>query len=468
MLRALDRSAIWCVYGDVVRAVLVSILVAIALPARASELPRRSGMYAPSGAALAMLSSAVDVRVRGPIVEATVHQTFRNDSDAPTEATYIFPLPDDAAVSAMAIATGAQTIHAAIATRDEARRRYEAAIRAGVGAALLDEERPDVFTQAVAAIPAHGKVEVTLRFDTTARYADGTWQLVLPLVVAPRYVPGAASGRPTTGSGRAPDTDRAPDASRVTPGGGPDEGGPTTVALAFADPVQGVQSPTHGLARTAHGWSLTDPHSDHDAIVRWRERDATRAWVERHGNGGYAAVLVTAPPAAKRTAALRCLLVVDRAATTRGDADAVAHPLVRALLADLGGGDRAAVAGSDAIAWGAPAEIARALEARWATPAGPFDLTRVLAALHATPREAVVLVTDGLVADDRAALAAARAADAPIHVIGVGPAPNRSLLEGIARVTGGTVRFAAPDDDLTALARDVLADAAAPPPALAV
>jgi len=47
-------------------------------------------MYQRQGAPLAMLDSDIDVTVRGPIVEATVTQTFRNDTDRPTEATYIF------------------------------------------------------------------------------------------------------------------------------------------------------------------------------------------------------------------------------------------------------------------------------------------------------------------------------------------------------------------------------------------
>jgi Ca-activated chloride channel family protein len=210
---------------------IVCVIAVWAGPARASELPNRIGLYPSAGPALPMLDSKLDVMVRGPIVEVVVTQRFQNRTDHPTEATYVFPLPVDAAVSAMAIRSGNRTIRASIEKRDDAQRRYEAAVAAGVAAGLLDQERPDVFTQTVATIPAKGYVEVSLRFDTLARYQDGTWELVLPLVVAPRYVPGAATNRPTTGTGRAPDTDRAPDASRVTPGGAPGAGGPTTRRL---------------------------------------------------------------------------------------------------------------------------------------------------------------------------------------------------------------------------------------------
>jgi Ca-activated chloride channel family protein len=449
--------------------VRLAVLIVVLLGASASaatDLPRRIGMYPQQGAALAMLDSDVVVRVHGPIIEATVTQTFRNDTDRVTEATYIFPLPGDAAVSAMEIETATRTIRAAIEPRDKAVQRYEAAVSAGIGAGLLEQDRPDVFTQTVSAIPARGTVKVTLRFDSVARYRAGTWELALPLVVAPRYVAGTASGRPSTGTGRSPDTDRAPDASRVTPGGAPGAGGPTSVVIEFGDAVDAVASPTHELSATNGRYTFTDPKSDHDAIIRWRAKAPTQAWVEAGDGGGYAAVLVEAPPAvAKRKIAVRVALVVDHAATMRGDADAIRRPIVHALLGGLDARDSVAVGGSGKLVWGSARTAQRVLDER-GPQSTPFDLTAVLPTLRGD--HAIVLVTDGLVADDKAVLAAASALKTPIHVIGIGPAPNRGLLVQLATTTGGTVRFAAVGDDLAALARDVLADASSQPERLAI
>jgi len=463
MLQGMVRPA-WLV----ALVVAFAAIAAVARPARgASTLPSRMGMYTPQGAALALVDSKIVVRVRGPVAEASVTQTFRNDTDRVTEATYIFPLPMDAAVSAMEIETGARTLRAAIEPRARAQQRYEAAVAAGVGAALLDQERPDVFTQTVSAIPAKGTVVVTLRFDTIAQYRDGRWELVLPLVVAPRYVPGSASGKPTTGTGRAADTDRAPDASRVTPGGAPGAGGATDIVIELGDAVDDVTSPTHDLVKDKAGWAIHDAKSDHDAVVRWRAKLPHAGWVEPTDDGGVAAVVVEAPPAAARRAALRVMLVLDRAATTRGDADAIKHPLVRALLAALDAKDRVAVTGSDALDFRAPDQIRRALEDSWHKPGGALDLTKVLASARSDGAP-LVLVGDGLVADDRGVLAAAAKLGAPIHVIGIGPAPNRSLLTSIATTTGGTIRFAGVGDDFAALARDVLADVATQPAPLSI
>jgi Ca-activated chloride channel family protein len=459
------------------RGLVLALVLAVASPgpADAFELARPMGMYpVRTGPALAMLDSRIEVVVRGPIVEAVVVQRFRNTGDRATEATYIFPLPADAAVSAMAMRIGSRTIHAAIEPREAAQRRYEAAVAAGVAGALLEQERPDVFTQTVSAIPPGGVVEVTLRYDAVARYQDGRWELVLPMVVAPRHVPGTASGTATTGSGRAPDTDRAPDASRVTPAATPGAGGSTAVAIHFIDPPGEVVSPTHELGGTASDATLSDLHSDHDAIVRWRAAAPAAGWIERDGDGdgGFAAVVVEAPPAPaapRRTpgAALRVILAIDRAATTRGDADAARRPVVRALLGALDAADRVRVIGSDRLAWSAPGEAVRALDRLWATPGPVFDLTRVLQGAQ-PDGAAIVLISDGLVADDRAAIAAARRLGVAVHVIGIGPAPARGALHEIAAVTGGTVRHAVAGDDPTQLARAVLGDVATPPAPLTV
>jgi Ca-activated chloride channel homolog len=319
----------------------------------------------------------------------------------------------------------------------------------------------------VSAIPANGIVEVTLRYDSLARFEAGTWEVVVPMVVGPRYVPGTASGRATTGSGRAPDTDRAPDASRVTPAVSPGAGGSTAVAIHFIDEPSELTSPTHELAGSHRLATLSDPHSDHDAIVRWRAPAPSAGWVERDGEAGFAAVVVEAPPPAPRTSAVRVILAIDRAATTRGDGAVVERPLVRALLGALDHADRVRVIGSDAIAWSAPDEAQRAIERAWAVPAVGFDLARVLAS--ARPEgAAIVLVTDGLVADDPAAIAAAARLGVPVHVIGIGPTPARATLRAIAAATGGTLRFAVAGDDVTAMATAAIADVASRPAPLTV
>ena len=68
----------------------------------------------------------------------------------PLEATYIFPLPDRAAVTALRMTADDRVVEAR-AARSAARRgqEYDQAIAAGQRAAIAEEERPDVFTMRV-------------------------------------------------------------------------------------------------------------------------------------------------------------------------------------------------------------------------------------------------------------------------------------------------------------------------------
>ena len=440
-------------------AVMLAFATRVAWAGSSPPAPQAGMIVAKTEAPLPMVDSKLDVDVRGPVATVSVAQTFRNDDAAPTEATYIFPLPPDAAVTAMTIETGTRTIHAAIERRAAAEARYEDAIAKGLDAGMLEQERPDVFTQSVAAIAPHATVTVHLRYDTAARFSDGTWQLVVPLVVAPRYVPGSASGRPTVGAGHSPDTNRAPDASRVTPAASPGAGGATELAVAFESGVDGVTSPTHDLAHKGDRYVIADAHSDRDAVIRWHATQPAQGWVE---NDGAAAIVVeAAPPPAKRSP-VRATFVFGSSATTVGDGALALHGLETAIIDALGPGDLAATERGD---FGTPAQLRSMVEHSVAHHR--FDLTHVLTQLkpaHAT----VVLVTDGLVADDAAAIAAARSLGVPVHVIGFGPAPNRSLLSAIAAQTGGTLRVAIVGDDLPAIAKGVLADVATPPAPFAV
>jgi hypothetical protein len=142
------------------------------------------------------------------------------------------------------------------------------------------------------------------------------------------------------------------------------------------------------------------------------------------------------------------------------------QPFVRAWFGKLRPDDRVALHGAGVTTW-TPADTLRSVEGVWRQPGAAFDLTRTLQT--AKPEGApLVLVTDGLVADDNAAILAAKKLGVPIHVIGVGAAPARGLLVRIAGITGGTVRFVLPVDDLALVASQLAADLAAQPAPLAV
>ncbi len=133
----------------------------------------------------------VKAEISGYLSRVRVRQEFENNFAERIEAVYVFPLPSDAAVDEMTMNVGARTISGKIKRRAEAREIYETALKSGRTAALLDQERPNVFTQAVANIQPGEKITVEISYVETLKYENGSYQFVFPTVAAPRYNPAA-------------------------------------------------------------------------------------------------------------------------------------------------------------------------------------------------------------------------------------------------------------------------------------
>ena len=130
------------------------------------------------------------VRITGLVGRIELTQGFHNPHDVPLEATYVFPLPDRAAVTAMSLTADDRTVRAELRERGAAREQYDQAIAAGQRAAIAEEERPDVFTMRVGNILPGERVSVALTLVGPLSYEDGEATFRFPLVVAPRYIPG--------------------------------------------------------------------------------------------------------------------------------------------------------------------------------------------------------------------------------------------------------------------------------------
>src|SRR5947209_12257698 len=163
-----------------------------------------------------LLHTDAKLDVRGLVASATVTQQYANSSAQPIEAVYVFPLPHDAAVYDMEIRIGNRVIRSLVRERQEAKRVYEAAKSEGKRAALLEEERPNIFTTSVANIMPGDHVDVRLRYVEPLRWEEGRMRLVFPMVVGPRYIPVTPAGG-RSGTGWASDTESVTDASRITP-----------------------------------------------------------------------------------------------------------------------------------------------------------------------------------------------------------------------------------------------------------
>lgn len=116
----------------------------------------------------------------------------------------------------MTLVVGDRKVVGLIQRRAVARQIYEQALAAGQLTALLEQERPNIFTQSVGNIAPGQTVNIEITYVDVLKYDLGVYTFHFPMVVGPRYIPGnLAIGK--SGTGWAPDTDRVPDASRITP-----------------------------------------------------------------------------------------------------------------------------------------------------------------------------------------------------------------------------------------------------------
>jgi Ca-activated chloride channel homolog len=205
---------------------IATILAGLSLTVSASTAPATSGGLSEGrldamdaqGKALGtcpLKHTDVSVDISGFVARVTVHQQFQNPFKDKIEAVYVFPLSQDSAVDKMTMKVGSRVIKGEIKEKGEARRIYEQAKGQGKVASLLDQERPNIFTQAVANIEPGEQVDITICYSETLKWKDGEYEFSFPMVVGPRYVPGAPTGAPTTGW--APPTTEVPDADKVTP-----------------------------------------------------------------------------------------------------------------------------------------------------------------------------------------------------------------------------------------------------------
>ena len=167
----------------------------------------------------------VSAEISGFIARVNVKQTFRNPLKEKIEAVYVFPLPHKSAVDAMTMSLHDRKIVGIIKRRADARKIYEQALLAGQTAALLEQERPNIFTQSVGNIAPGQEVVIEISYFDVLEYDLGSYEFRFPMVVGPRYNPGSATSSPAPlppelqgkTSGNVPDTSRVPDASRINP-----------------------------------------------------------------------------------------------------------------------------------------------------------------------------------------------------------------------------------------------------------
>lgn len=441
---------------------------------------------------LPLLKSDYDIDINGDMAMVRLTQVFENPADAPMSAEYLFPLNQHAAVFAMELRVGDEVIAARIRRKAEAEQVFAEAEAEGKAAALLTQHRPNMFTQQVANLMPGLPVTVTLSYVQSVPRIDGAYELVVPLVVGPRY-----EGAPQVSDVDEPGTERdgwhiaaVPAYPAVFGLDLPELIAPDRVALDLSltapVPLVSVTSATHALSLTDRAGGVTATFAqgrvldNRDFVLRYAlGGDAVTAGVMAHkdARGGVLSLMIEPPRVADAADATprELVFVLDTSGSMGGAPIEASKRFMAAALQGLRPADsfrilsfsndprqfnsaalpataanlRAGLAHVRGLAAGGGTEIERAIRAAFSLPQRPGAL------------RIVVFLSDGYIGDEAGVLATIRQqiGQARIYAFGVGASVNRYLLDGMAREGRGYARYVDPtetaEEAAEALARDL-------------
>jgi Ca-activated chloride channel family protein len=465
-----------------------------AAPDAAASLPAVAGRLGDRATTLPLTAVEIEAEIRGSVATTTVQQTYRNTHSAAIEATYIFPLPDRAGVTAFTADLAGRRVEGELRERGAARQEYDEAIAAGYSAAIAEEERSGVFTMRVGNLQPGEDAVITLTLTGPLAVDDGVAEFRFPLVVAPRYIAGQPGDWLPVGAGTVPDTDAVPDASRITP---PVllPGLDSPVRLALRARLSGPGLTPGAIASSLHAVAVTADGDGAVTVALHPGERLNRDVVLRFGVAGEAtaaiAVItpdeddptagtwqVTVVPAAAGGDAARgrdVVVVLDRSGSMGGWKMVAARRTAARVIDSLGARDRFAVLAFDSVTecppgltslapatdrvrWTAVEWLAR-LEARGGTEMlDPVRAAATLLAGTASPGAGeggragedagldessrdrfLILVTDGQVGAEDQILAAVAALTGRtrIFTLGIDQAVNAGFLRRLAAAGAG-------------------------------
>jgi Ca-activated chloride channel family protein len=431
----------------------------------------------PDGRSLPLVSARLRIDAGGGLARVVLEQTFANPYEETLRVTYKMPLPVDGAVSGYAFHVGSRTITGKIDRKESARARFEEAIVQGRTAALLEQDKADIFTQEIGNIPGRRTIVAEITIDQRLAWKpEGEWELRFPTVIGPRYI----------GAHVAP-ADAQASHVEVADGG---VRARLALELRIADPLSAggrVTSPSHGVVERGDGVvelaQLEGAKLDRDVVVRWpvagqdvglAVQTARPGGQLPHGRNAYALLSIVPPaPDARFASVPRDLIVLlDTSGSMDGPPLEQGKRVVAALIDSLSEIDRLEVVEFSMHANrytktpvpGTPREKQKAIA--WvmgrSASGGTEMQSAIVEALHGLrpgAQRQVVLVTDGYVGGEEqivTLLHESLPASCRMHVVGVGSAVNRNLAASLARAGRGAEVLVGLDEDAERFARQLV------------
>ncbi|MEM8499600.1 MAG: marine proteobacterial sortase target protein [Pseudomonadota bacterium] len=432
-------------------------------------------------------STKANMNINGMLARVTVKQRFKNHTDRWQEAVYAFPLPDQAGVDSMRIVIGDREIEGVIKERQKARKVFEKAKATGKKASLVEQQRPNMFTNAIANIGPGEQVDVEISYLQSVSYEHGRFSVRFPMTITPRYIPGNALNNSdietavfATGQhGWADATSQVADAQFITPQQRPDgqhTPGENTISIEgridLGMPMQAINSAYHQMAlqRSEHHYrfSLSEGEvaMNQDFVLTWQPlvgSEPEAAVFSETFEGDTYALLMVVPPyfSANEASTLtnmpkEQIFIIDTSGSMGGVSIEQARASLHVALDRLNPRDAFNIIEFNSVTrsfspqpvLASPSNLAQArrmvdsLQADGGTemlPALKRAMTQV-SAKDDTVVSQIVFITDGAVGNEQALFSsiANHLNDRRLFTVGIGSAPNSHFMRKASQFGRGS------------------------------
>jgi len=130
---------------------------------------------------LAIKYHHVSVKIENQVAVTHVDQVFYNPNDWTVEGTYLFPLPQDAAVSNFILWIDGEPVQGEVLDAEQARQKYDEIVRTLQDPALLEYAGRGAVQASIFPIPPQGERRIELEYTQALTAENGLVRYVYPL-----------------------------------------------------------------------------------------------------------------------------------------------------------------------------------------------------------------------------------------------------------------------------------------------
>jgi|GEM_PF-2428819 len=395
----------------------------------------------------------------GFLLDMSVRQQYKNNSNKTLEVLYTFPMAWGATFMGLQATIAGQKWVGTVVEKDQAQAQYEQALDNGDTPIMLEKNADGVYTANLGNIKPAEEVTLQYTYSQVLRYEQGSIRIAMPLVIAPRYGDAKKGGMQAH-------HDLAHDVLAEYP---------FTLSLDLMGGLEwaAVESPSHQVQVSKTDFALNvaiERHAflDRDFVLNLSGLNQQSFYIvtpdPQLGPEGCTVMASFCPPAlhTHEVQPVRLKILVDCSGSMAGDSMAAAKKALHHIMSQLSQDDSFSYSkfGNNTVHLFSNLKEASSFYKIAAgvcikhteADMGGTDIEDALESIfliNDLDQDAdVLLITDGEIWNASSLIEVAKELGHRIFAMGVGSAPADSLLKELAVQTGGACELVAPNEDI--------------------